>query len=322
MKNIAILCIIFFILGAVSGYSVFYFKGIGDFDSQAMDLRPIRFNNLSYKFVNPLLAYVIPSAEQDPKWADLKRKISETINSVPKEKLEKVSVFVSGLNQGRWIGINENELYPPASMSKVIIMMIYLRGEQENPGLLDKKMTYTSKDIAVTLNNLTSLKVGQSYTISDLIDKMIIDSDNGAEALLFFNADQKFFSGLFSALGIKGFEDGIFYISPRQYSLFFRIIYNATFLDADLSEKALNILSQTKYNDGIVAGVPSNIVVAHKFGQYTNPKNNHDIELHDCGIIYLPQNPYFLCIMTKGEDLEVSSLIIKTISELVYKNLK
>lgn len=322
MKNIAIFCIIFFILGLIGGYAIFYFSGIGNSTSQTMDLRPIRFNNPSYKFVNPLLAYTIPSAEQDPKWADLKRNISETIDSESKGKLEKVSVFVSGLNQGRWIGVNENELYPPASMFKMIIMMIYLRGEQENAGLLNKKMTYSSNDVAVTLNNLTSLKEGQSYTISDLIDKMIIDSDNGAEALLFFNADQRFFNGLFSALGIKGLEDGTFYVSPRQYSLFFRIIYSATFLNADLSEKALSILAQTKYNDGIVAGVPSDIVVAHKFGQYTNPKNNNDIELHDCGIVYLPQNPYFLCIMTKGNDLEMSSSIIKTISELVYQNLK
>ncbi len=323
MKKLIVFCGISFVAGALVSYLVFSIIQTSGAVSGLADLHPIRLNNSSYKYVNPLLAYVIPSADQEPGWAELKSKITKVADDAPKQGVEKVSVFLSTPNEGRWIGVNEDELYPPASMFKVVIMIAYLRGEQENPGLLNKNLTYTAEDDKITLNGLTTLKVGESYAINELINKMIIDSDNGAETALLFNVDQNFFHSLFATLGIPGLEDGQFQVSPRQYSLFFRIIYNATFLNPELSEKALGILAQTTYENGLIAGVPKNVTVAHKFGQYTNPKDSHDLELHDCGIVYIPQkNPYFLCVMTKGNNLAASAFIIKDISQLVYDNFK
>jgi len=92
-----------------------------------------------------------------------------------------------------------------------------------------------------------------------------------------------------------------------------------------MSEKALEYLSQSDYKNGLVAGVSSNIIVAHKFGErgYKQGKIN---QLHDCGIIYYPNEPYLLCIMTDGRSFEDRELIIRNISQLVYdefdKNFK
>jgi hypothetical protein len=45
-------------------------------------------------------------------------------------------------------------------------------------------------------------------------------------------------------------------------------------------------------------------------------------ELHDCGIVYLPDNPYLLCVMTKGNDFAKMEKIIEEISRLSYERLK
>lgn len=59
----------------------------------------------------------------------------------------------------------------------------------------------------------------------------------------------------------------------------------------------MSILAQAKYPDGLTAGLPKNVTVAHKFGEHVNgdPKRGIDsVELHDCGVIYGPNLPYFL----------------------------
>jgi len=44
------------------------------------------------------------------------------------------------------------------------------------------------------------------------------------------------------------------------------------------------------------------------------------VQLHDCGIVYYPQRPYVICVMTKGRDLDVLKNVIKGISEIVYEH--
>jgi hypothetical protein len=89
---------------------------------------------------------------------------------------------------------------------------------------------------------------------------------------------------------------------------------------------ALELLTKTDFDKGLVAGVPSGTLVAHKFGEKTintvgisGQINNTIHELHDCGIIYIPNDPYFLCVMTKGNDFETLASVIKDISGIVWK---
>ena len=292
------------------------------------DIHPIRDHTTTYKFISPLLAYRIPSADQEAGLILLKNKISDFVNNEKKKGLSDASLFFYDMNRGRWIGVNERQKYNPASMLKVVIMVSYLKETEKDPGILDKQLAYTSDmDIALKknqYNSLSDLQIDETYTVKNLIEKMITDSDNGAEILLFDSIDKKDLNAIYQALNIASPDDITtdFVISPRAYSLFFRIIYSSTYLSRDLSEKALSILSRTTFDDGIVAGLPTNLVVSHKFGEYVVPdKDNHieSIELHDCGIVYYPSYPYFLCIMTKGDNLDELKGVIKNISSMIYE---
>ena len=81
-----------------------------------------------------------------------------------------------------------------------------------------------------------------------------------------------------------------------------------------MSEKALNLLSQAKYAEGLSGGIPQNIKIAQKFGEHINLTKTMiqplSVELHNCGIVYLPNNPYILCIMTKGGTDENNSHLL------------
>lgn len=317
---------VFLGIGIAAGYFLSYYYQQEILIEKFSNLRPIREGNPSYQFINPLLAYIIPSSDKEPKLSALKSSIAGVIHAQKKHGLDDASVFMSDLNRGRWIGVAENEEYPPASMFKVVVMTAYFKGSEEIPGLFSERVTYT-KEVDETVRKAafqssTNLRVGSSYTIKELIDRMIIDSDNGAEILLLGYMNKDFFSFFYDALDIKGPNaDGSFMVSPRSYSLFFRILYSATYLNKDSSEKALQLLSKTTFNDGIVAGLPKEVKVAHKFGEYVAYEGNtvEEIHLHDCGIVYYLQDPYLLCVMTKGNNLEILKNTIQKISSMVYQ---
>jgi hypothetical protein len=78
-----------------------------------------------------------------------------------------------------------------------------------------------------------------------------------------------------------------------------------------------------EYKDGLIAGVPSNITISHKFGEreLTDEKGNVVNQLHDCGIVYYPEHPYLLCIMTRGKNIDNLSRSISAISKIVYQEV-
>ena len=174
-----------------------------------------------------------------------------------------------------------------------------------------------------------TLTPNQPYTVSELLSHLIIYSDNNAASLLVNNFDPNALGDIFTDLnlGSSSYDTTGDSVTPKQLSLMFRVLYNGTYLTADWSEKALELLSQVNYKQGLVAGVPAGITVAHKFGErelvdsVTGQVTND--ELHDCGIIYYPGSPYLLCVMTKGNNGSLQQLqtAIAGISATVYQEV-
>ncbi len=44
-----------------------------------------------------------------------------------------------------------------------------------------------------------------------------------------------------------------------------------------------------------------------------------NVEAHDCGIVYYPDSPYLLCVMTRGKDTGQLESIIGKISQITYQ---
>ena len=155
---------------------------------------------------------------------------------------------------------------------------------------------------------------------------MIDNSDDGAATLLLANDDPNILTAVYRDLNIPAPGDkSDFTISAQQYTLFLRILYSSTYLTEINSENALSIMSQSTYKDGISAGVPSDIIVAQKYGESldTNTQGTTitGTELHNCGIVYAKNYPYTICIMTRAKgmvDQKQLTAIIKDISKIVY----
>jgi hypothetical protein len=56
-------------------------------------------------------------------------------------------------------------------------------------------------------------------------------------------------------------------LTTRGYASLFRLLYNASFLNAEMSDKILKWLAESDYQTGLRAGVPKGVKVANKFGE-------------------------------------------------------
>jgi beta-lactamase class A len=165
------------------------------------------------------------------------------------------------------------------------------------------------------------MKVGDQYSVEDLIYRMIVSSDNNAMILLVNNLPLPLQDKVFTDLGItipgvRGTED---YMSVVDNASFFRILYNASYLEKSTSQKALELLTKSGFSDGIRRGIPKGITVANKFGERLF---NGKQQLHDCGIVYFKNNPYLLCVMSRGTNFNKLASSIRQISRVVYAEVE
>jgi beta-lactamase class A len=99
------------------------------------------------------------------------------------------------------------------------------------------------------------------------------------------------------------------------------VLYNGTYLNRTYSERALELLSKTRFTDGLAAGIPAGIPLSHKFGVSAQPTGEK--QLHDCGIIYDTQTKtYVLCVMTTGDDYRQMADVIRDVATAVHNAMQ
>lgn len=279
-----------------------------------------------YAFINPLLLVESPEQIASRELVVLEREIQAlTKEHIVSHKADKISVFFRDPQKGSWFAINDDDKYTPASLLKVPTMIAYFKLAESNPDLLHLKIHYdgnSDENSGEYFKSSQRIEKGTSYTVEELIRAMIISSDNNATGLLNKTAEPDALNEVYQDIGIPLPAAGsVDFMTVRSYAYFFRVLYNATYLSREFSEKAMQILSETDFSKGMRAGVPSHIPIAHKFGERTiryTDAPDVDRELHDCGYVYYPNHPYLLCIMTKGKNFDDLASVIKSISKSAY----
>jgi len=147
---------------------------------------------------------------------------------------------------------------------------------------------------------------------------MISNSDNDAVSLLKRKCQPGYLPQLVAHLQIDAPSPGSaeYFINPMSMSKFFRVLYNGVYLGPKMSELGLDMLNALRFQNGIVAGLDSGLVVAHKFGERMM---GNSAQLHEFAIVYDGGNPYLLGIMSSGTNLNELSEILKHISGLIYR---
>lgn len=278
-----------------------------------------------YTYINPLLECEVAEGVLDVRKENFHDDLENFVTTLKQDQnLSAVAVYFRDLNNGPTFGVGEQQEFFPASLLKVPVMMAYYHRAEHDPALLDLRVTYAApKEFGVvpTILPREPIVPGESYTIDDLIRRMVVFSDNQALVLLTERLPLNVLRDLFALLGVRSdvLVDADSKLTVKEYASFFRILFNSSYLSRESSERALSLLASTEYNDGLPKGVPAGVVVAHKFGEAGSGEVER--QLHDCGIIYFPTHPYLACIMTRGNDTETLKNAIQDISRFIYQKV-
>lgn len=288
--------------------------------------KPVRENPANYKYINPPL-YADNSEAVYPELNQLKNKLSKYIKKTEgQNNIDRVSVYFRDLNTNMWTGVDEDAKYIPSSMLKVLTLITYLKLIEDSPDILNQKLPYTQ-----TTNTDQHYVPEQRlengvYNIEVLLGQSIVYSDNDAHDAL-TSPIEKNIADFYQRMQLSSLPSRLDnFFSSREMSRIFRTLFNSSYLSESYSEQALELLTRTNFNRGLVAGVDPNIIVAHKFGEYTEPSNSLEDtrkkQLHDCGIVYYPNKPYVLCVMTEGDSFDDLEGVIKDISRIAFVYVK
>jgi beta-lactamase class A len=122
---------------------------------------------------------------------------------------------------------------------------------------------------------------------------------------------------------LRGVEDGKAFerglnntTTARDLLVLLRAIAEGRAVSREASKEMTDILLEQKFNEGIPAGLPASVRVAHKTGSITK------IE-HDAGLVFVPgRKPYVLVVLVRGiAEEKRAHRLIADISRAVYENL-
>jgi beta-lactamase class A len=275
-----------------------------------------------YKLIKPLA--FVEFTKEDTLLLGIKNKVLDYIEEKQREgAITSASGYVRNLNHHQDVRINPSEVYFPGSLMKIPILITFLKASEREESLLNKQVTFSMPYDNLPFQNIKSsgIQLGQSYSIKQLLEYMITHSDNNATALLSENIPFEKIVHVFENLQLP-YPDKTkpdYGITLKDYSRFFRVLFNASYLSWENSEFALDLLTKTDYNNGIIKGVEKGVVVAHKFGE----RNSDGVQqLHEVGIVYLKDRPYLIGLMTKGNDIKKMEPVLSDISKIVYTGMK
>lgn len=285
-------------------------KGLGNCDVNIVRME-------SKNFVRPIL-FADAQGESEA-LIPLKGRLQGQIDSmIQSGYLLRASVYLKALNSPDWISINGSDSYHPGSMLKVAVLISWLSSIDKDPSILHKTIRLMANvPVEVTTVSGKRLTIGEAYTIEDLLNYMIVDSNNEATAALIDNMNVEEFNKLFRELqmDIPDLSNMATVMNPVHFARLFRVLYNGTYLSRANSEYALNLLSKAAFRGGLVKYIPENVPVAHKFGERFSDAGQ---QFHESGVVYIKNNPYVIVIMTEGKDKRVLPEALALLSKTVY----
>jgi len=169
---------------------------------------------------------------------------------------------------------------------------------------------------------------GQKRTLRELCELMITASSNLATNLLIEKLDVENIRATVHGLGadgmnvVRGVEDDKAFqkglnntTTARGLGNLLQAIAEGKAVDAASSNEMVAILEWQKFNEGIPAGLPKGIPVAHKTGEITKIH-------HDAAIVFA-KRPFILVILVRGlSEKKDSAALMADISRSLYEAME
>ena len=225
----------------------------------------------------------------------------------------RIGIYFEYLNTGANISINDESRFWPASLSKMPTALVVMRKIEKGEWDLNNELIMYYEDRNDAFGDLYKNEVGTTFTIEELLEELIVNSDDTAHRILIRNLTGEDFEEMLTALGMDKLYNQNYDITAREYSRIFRSLYTSSFLSRKSSTFLLELLSSTRFNEFLDSGVPEGTTFSHKIGEH-DPEQTY----LDSGVVYIPNRPYLLTVMVES-NREKAKEVMREVSEASYK---
>ena len=257
-----------------------------------------------------------------------KKTLAEQLRKTLESQTNDCSLYIKPLGQVTTPLVVNSKKMRAASMIKVFIMAeAFRQAKQGRLNLNDEHILKKSEKVGGA-GNLQFASEGTRKSIRELIELMIIDSDNTATNIVIDRISMHSVNLFISDMGYKdtllqrkmmdfdsiriGKEN---FTSVTDLGSFFERIYDGTCVGRDQDKEMITILLRQTDNNKIPAMLPDNVKVAHKTGELVGA-------IHDGGIVYGRQKPYVICVM--NEDVQSPNnafSLTASLSKIVFQSI-
>lgn len=250
-----------------------------------------------------------------------------------------VGVAYLNLETGEALVYNGYMMFHAASTMKTPVMFQLFRMQERGEIDLNDKITVTNSFTSIVDGSTFHLpmeseedeilfsQLGKKLSYYELMDKMITHSSNLATNILIQEAKPESISVTLNQIPapgvmvLRGVEDlKAYHLGLNNQTSAFGMmklmeaVYRSEMVSDSSRAEMLEILKRQHYNSMIPAGLPEDVVVAHKTGSITRIA-------HDAAIVIPPDSPPFvLVILTRGwDDGDEARRVGARLTEHVYQ---
>jgi beta-lactamase class A len=240
----------------------------------------------------------------------------------------RVAIFLKDLRTGRTWTYHPDDLFPAASLIKVPIMICAFRKIHDGRLALSQTMTLRRHHRVGGSGSLKWQRDGSKFTVRELLQRMISESDNTATAMMIEAVGMGFLQQEFPKIGLL--YTGIYpegmsikggrvahenYTTAREMTMLMDKIYHGEFLDKHSSALMLDILKHKKaVASRLAKGLPRGWEIAHKTGLLRQA-------CHDTAIIFSPEGDYAITVLTgQNPDYRSAKDFISRLARVTFRH--
>jgi beta-lactamase class A len=237
----------------------------------------------------------------------------------------KPGMFFMDLETGNYVGVNEDKVYPTASVIKLPILIALFQEVDAGNIRLNETLTMTRDLIVGGSGTMQDLPPGSKFSLLDTATKMIVTSDNTATNMIIKRMggiqklNAKFRSwGLQKTVMRRWLPDlrGTNTTTPRELVQLLAMLDQQKLLSASSQAQAIDILQRVRNRTLLPVGLGRGATIAHKTGDI-------GFILGDAGIIQMPNGKRYLAavLVESAYDDPRARDFIQDASRIVYTYL-
>jgi beta-lactamase class A len=270
---------------------------------------------------SPLVAKPLASpAVVAPSSTKLRQQLQQLAAQYPGLKLH---LSVLNLSTGSRVDLQAEQVIPAASTIKLPILLALFQQLDRQQLQLNEQLTLEKSMIVGGDGAMASQPVGSQFTVLEAATTMIVNNDNTATNLLIKRLggegqlNTQFRSWGLSATTLNSpLPDfsGRNMSSAGELTQLLQKLDRGQLLTANARTQALAILSRTKRNNLLPAGLQPPTKIAHKTGEI-------DKLVADVGLVELPDQQKYVvaALVTRAEDSDQAEELIRKSSKIIYQ---